>query len=163
MIAPKACKNCGSQKLVPIGKSTSRNQCHKCYAATQRKQRLARKKPPEKKEPKTCKDCQNPKLVPRGEKGFRNQCHPCWAATQKKRWHANRERSLVVSRANYAKHSGTRIEESAAYQKAHPEYRALAEWFRKKKIPLGQIPKKDITALITMKKALKSAKANTSP
>lgn len=110
-------------------------------------------------EMKTCKTCPSTELVPRGSKGFRNQCHPCWAKSQRESWAANRDARLITSRANYAKHAEKRREESAAHKLANREYYALAEWFRKKGIPISHVDPSDITALIEMKKALNEAKA----
>jgi len=112
------------------------------------------------KEPKikTCRDCPSTELVPRGSKRFRNQCHSCWAKAQRESWAANRDARLIISRANYAKHAKKRREESAAHKIANREYYALAEWFRKKGIPISHIDPVDVTALIDMKKAVKAAK-----
>ncbi len=110
---------------------------------------------------KTCKNCQSPDLVPRGSNGFRNQCHACWAKTQRESWHANRAARLISSRANYAKHAEKRRQESAARKLANREYYTLAEWFRKKGIPISHVASSDITALVEMKKALNEAKFQT--
>ena len=107
---------------------------------------------------KTCKDCQSPDLVPRGTKYFRNQCHACWARTQRENWVIHREARLVTSRKNYAKHSHKRREESAARKLANREYYSLAEWFRKKGIPISHIDPSEISALVEMKRAIKEAK-----
>ena len=109
---------------------------------------------------KTCKTCQSADLVPRGT-GFRNQCHACWAKAQRDAWALNREARLLTSRANYAKHARKRRQESAAHKLANREYYALAEWLRKKGIPISHIDPADITALIEMKKAVQAAKALT--
>lgn len=109
---------------------------------------------------KTCRDCPSTQLVPRGPKGFRNQCHECWAATQRKSWAANRDKKLEASRKNYAKHAEKRRAESAAYKADHREYYALAEWFRRKGIPIRHIDPADIASLVEMKKAVKAAKPN---
>lgn len=111
---------------------------------------------------KTCKTCPSTELVPRGSKGFRNQCHACWAKTQRESWSANRGARLITSRANYAKHAEKRREESAAHKLANREYYALAEWFRRKGIPISHVQPSDITALIEMKRAVKAAKSLTS-
>jgi hypothetical protein len=96
--------------------------------------------------------------VPNGAR-FRNVCHACHAAAQREAWHANRPARLAVSRANYAKHADQRRRDAAAYKASNPEYYALAEWFRKKKIPISHIDRADIAALIEMKKAVNRAKA----
>lgn len=104
---------------------------------------------------KTCRDCPSTVLVPRGPGGgFRNQCHACWARSQRESWAANRGSRLIRSRANYRKHADKRRQESAAYKKANREYYALAEWFRKKRIPISHIPRGDLQALVEMKQAL---------
>lgn len=107
---------------------------------------------------KTCRDCQSENLVPRG-KGFRNQCHPCWAKAQRERWAAKRGECRAVSRANYAKHAEKRRQESADRKQENREYYTLAEWFRRKGVPISHIPPDEIAALVDMKKALKEAKA----
>jgi len=109
---------------------------------------------------KTCRTCQSDKLVPRGLTGFRNQCHSCWAKTQREAWAANREARLIKSRANYAKHAEKRRNESAARKLANREYYTLAEWFRKKGIPISHVDPSDLKALVEMKKALKESKLN---
>lgn len=106
----------------------------------------------------TCKNCSSPALVPSGKR-FRNVCYACHAAAQRKAWRENRPARLAYSRANYAKHAQKRRAEAAAYKAQHPEYYALAEWFRKKKIPISHIDRADLAALVEMKKAVKQAKA----
>lgn len=106
----------------------------------------------------TCKNCPRTDLVPNGAR-FRNVCYGCHAAAQRDAWHANRPARLVASRANYAKHAKRRRKEAAAYKSANREYYALAEWFRKKKIPISHIARDDIAALVEMKRAINKAKA----
>ena len=108
---------------------------------------------------KACRDCQSKTLVPRGT-GFRNQCHECWNRTQRARWAAKREQCRLASRANYQKHAAKRREEAKAHKADNPEYYAMAEWFRRKGIPISHVDPSDITALIEMKKALKEAKSH---
>lgn len=107
---------------------------------------------------KTCKNCQSKNLVPRGKRYFRNQCHACWAQTQRMYWSINRESRLVASRLKYTKHADKRRAESASHKQANREYYALAEWFRKKGIPISGIDPSDINALIEMKKAINQSK-----
>ena len=107
---------------------------------------------------KTCKTCQSPELVPRGSTGFRNQCHGCWAQTQRELWRQNRDARRAVSRANYAKHAPKRREEAAAHKRKHREYYSMAEWFRKKGIPIRHVDPSDIKALAEMKKAINDGK-----
>ena len=108
---------------------------------------------------RTCRDCPSTDLVPRGPRYFRNQCHICWAKTQRERWAAKRVVCLIASKANYQKHAEKRRVESVAHNKANPEKHALLEWFRRKGIPAASIPREDLEALISMKKAIKEAKA----
>ena len=108
---------------------------------------------------KTCRDCQSTELVPRGPKSFRNQCHSCWAAAQRAAWARNREARLLVSRAKYQKHAEKRRAEATARKQENLEYYTLAEWFRRKGIPISHIDKTDIEALVAMKKAVRTAKA----
>lgn len=108
----------------------------------------------------TCSYCPRTDLVPNGKR-FRNVCHACHAAAQRRAWRENRAARLVTSRGNYAKHADKRRQESAEYKAANREYYALAEWFRRKNIPISQIDPGDIAALIEMKKAVKQAKAAT--
>lgn len=105
---------------------------------------------------KICRDCPNEVLDTR-----RNLCRSCRNRAQRESWAANREARIVASRASYAKHAEKRRAEAAAYKAEHKEYYALAEWFRKKGIPISHIDPADIIALVEMKKALKSAKAQT--
>jgi hypothetical protein len=58
----------------------------------------------------------------------------------------------------YQKHSETKRADSAARKKENPEYYALAEWFRKRGIPISAVPTSDVRALIEMKQAVKAAK-----
>jgi hypothetical protein len=107
---------------------------------------------------KTCRNCPSTDLVPNGDR-FRNVCHKCHAEAQRKAWRDNRAARLIASRASYAKHARTRRQEAATYKAANPEYYALAEWFRKKRIPISHIDRADISALVEMKRAVKAAKA----
>ena len=109
---------------------------------------------------RTCKDCQSENLVPRGGGYFRNRCHTCYARYQRELWQLNRDARLVVSKRNYAKHAAKRREEAAIHKAENREYYALAEWFRKRGIPISHIKRDDLVALIEMKKAIKSAKAH---
>ncbi len=106
--------------------------------------------------PKVCRACQSRDAVPR-----RSRCQSCINAAQRASWAANREARLLVSRANYAKHAEKRRAESASYKIENREYYTLAEWFRKKGIPISHLDPADITALIDMKKAINRAKAQT--
>jgi hypothetical protein len=99
--------------------------------------------------------------VPRKPKGFHNYCRACNAELQRAARLKNYEKAIARSRANYQKHAEKRRAESAQRKKEHPEYYALAEWFRKKKIPISQLDPADLQALIEMKKALKQAKQET--
>lgn len=107
---------------------------------------------------KTCRDCPSTELVPRSPHGFRNQCHACWAKTQRAQWADNREARRAASRANYVKHAAKRRAEATAYKDANREYYTLAEWFRRKGIPIKHIDRADLQALIDMKQALKAAR-----
>lgn len=107
---------------------------------------------------KVCRDCQNPDLVPRGKQGgFRNQCHTCWAATQRRRWAEKREKCRQASRASYAKHAEKRRAEAALYKSENREYYTLAEWFRKKGIPVGDIDAAVMQRLVEMRSAVKES------
>ena len=110
---------------------------------------------------KTCKDCPSTNLPLRGKNGTRTRCLKCSAAKQRREWAANRDKKLEASRRNYAKHAEKRRAESAAYKADHREYYALAEWFRRKGIPIRHIDPADIASLVEMKKAVKGAKPNT--
>jgi NMD protein affecting ribosome stability and mRNA decay len=105
---------------------------------------------------KVCRDCPNEVVNTR-----RNLCPLCRAKAQRESWAVNRESRLRVSRANYAKHAEKRRAEASAYKSNNREYYSLAEWFRRKGIPISHLDPSDITALVEMKKALKSAKAQT--
>lgn len=107
---------------------------------------------------KTCKFCPRTDLVPNGNR-FRNCCYGCWSAAQRKSWRENRPARIVASRANYAKHAKKRRQESAVYKSANREYYTLAEWFRRKNIPIKHIDPGDIAALVEMKQAVNRAKA----
>jgi len=106
---------------------------------------------------RTCRDCHSPDLVPRGS-SFRNRCHGCWNKIQRDRWATNRETCRAASKANYRKHSTKRRAEASAAKTANREYYTLAEWFRRKGIPIAHVPTDDLTALIEMKRALKTSK-----
>jgi hypothetical protein len=58
----------------------------------------------------------------------------------------------------YLKHAEARRAESAINKIENREYYSLAEWFRKKGIPISQVPTSDVEALIEMKKAVKASK-----
>lgn len=77
---------------------------------------------------------------------------------QREKWHANREASLARSRANYAKHAAKRREESAIRKAENREYYTLAEWFRRKGIPVSHIAPSEIQMLVEMKKAIKESR-----
>lgn len=58
----------------------------------------------------------------------------------------------------YKKHAVKRRQDAAEYKEANREYFALAEWFRKKGIPISHLSKDDVTKLIEMKRAINQSK-----
>lgn len=107
---------------------------------------------------KSCQQCPSTNLASNGHGGFRDRCVKCYNAWQREHWHANHEASLKRSRANYAKHAEQRRKDAKEYKAANKEYFALAEWFRRKKIPISSLKRSDVLALIAMKKAVREAK-----
>jgi hypothetical protein len=106
----------------------------------------------------TCRDCGSDQLAWDGKR-FRTRCRECHNAAQRRAWALNREKNIERSRANYAKNAEKRRAEAAAYKAANREYYTLAEWFRRKKIPISHLDRSNLQALIDMKKAVKEAKA----